>query len=276
MTDDTTTIPGPDVEGLQRRLDGGVLWLVLDRPAKANTFTRAMQSTLVATFEGISEHPTVRAVVVTAAGDRHFCAGPDLGDPAFAPRKDRTAGDASRTLRDGSQRVVAAMLDCEQPILCGLNGTAVGGGANLALAADLIVAADGARLIELFTQRGLIPDGGAAYLLARHLPRNVVKELVLFGTELTADEGHRLGLYNLVVPPSELDATLRDWAARLAAGPTRAFAAAKALLNGSHDADRASAFAIEAALVEQVAATDDVAEGVAAFREKRPPKFSGR
>jgi 2-(1,2-epoxy-1,2-dihydrophenyl)acetyl-CoA isomerase len=178
--------------------------------------------------------------------------------------------------REGSQRVVSAILDCEQPVLCGLNGIAVGGGANLVLAADLVIAAEGAVIAEMFARRGLIPDGGAAYLLARHLPRNVVKELVLFGDELTAEQGRRLGLYNRVVSKDGLRPALEEWSARLAAGPSRAFAASKALLNQASDADRRSAFAIEAALVEQVAATEDVAEGVAAFMEKRPPRFTGR
>lgn len=277
MTDDLPgDLPGDEADGLQRRLVDGVLWLTLDRPDKANTFTSAMQRSLVATLEGISGRPDVRAVVLTATGDRHFCAGPDLSDPAFTPSRDRVAGDASRTLRNGSQRVVAALLDCEQPVLCGLNGTAVGGGANLVLAADLVVASEGARLMELFVRRGLAPDGGAAYLLARHLPRNLVKELVLFGDELTAAEGARLGLFNRVVPPDELGTTLQGWATRLAEGPTRAFAAAKAMLNGAPDLDRPAAFAIEAALVEQVVGTADVAEGVAAFMEKRDPRFEGR
>lgn len=272
----SSPLPGEDVDGLQRRLEDGVLWLTLDRPSAANTFTQAMQRTLAATFEGINGRHDVRAVVLTAAGDRHFCGGPDLRDPAFAPSPDRVAGDASRTLREGSQRVIAAILDCEKPVLCGLNGTAVGGGANLVLAADLVIAAEGAKLLELFTQRGLIPDGGAAYLLARHLPRNVVKELVLFGNELTTQDGARLGLYNRVVPGSDLPGTLAEWATRLAEGPSLAFAAAKSLLNGAADTNRPDAFAIEAALVEQIAATDDVAEGVKAFMEKRAPKFQGR
>lgn len=271
-----SALPGAEVDGLERRLEDGILWVVLDRPDRANTFTQAMQRTLAATFEGVNQLRDVRAVVLTASGDRHFCGGPDLRDPAFTPSPDRAAGDASRTLREGSQRVVAAILDCEKPVLCGLNGTAVGGGANLALAADLIVAVEGVRLLELFTQRGLIPDGGAAYLLARHLPRNVVKELVLFGDELSTDDGARYGLYNRVVQRAELASTLTAWAERLGGGPTRAFAASKALLNASPDADRATAFAIEAALVEQIAGTEDVAEGVAAFLEKRPPDFKGR
>jgi 2-(1,2-epoxy-1,2-dihydrophenyl)acetyl-CoA isomerase len=269
-------LPGEDVAGLRRRLADGVAWITLDRPDAANTFTKAMQRTLVDTFEGVNERHDVRAVVITASGDRHFCGGPDLRDPDFAPRPDRIAGDAGRTLREGSQRVIGAILDCEKPVVCGLNGVAAGGGANLVLAADLVIAAEGARLVELFVHRGLIPDGGAAYLLARHLPRNVVKQMVLFGEELSVEDGARLGLVNRIVPLDQLPAALAEWAGRLAAGPTRAFAASKALLNGSPDVDRPTSFAVEAALVEQIATTDDVREGVTAFAEKRTPRFEGR
>jgi 2-(1,2-epoxy-1,2-dihydrophenyl)acetyl-CoA isomerase len=194
----------------------------------------------------------------------------------MAPDPARAVGDAARRLRDGSQRMVTALLDCEKPVLCGLNGVAAGGGANLVLASDLVIAAEHASIVELFTRRGLIPDGGAAYLLARHLPRNLVKELVLFGEALSAADAQRLGLVNRVVPGPELADALDDWARRLADGPTRAFAASKALLNRSIDDDREGALALEAAFVELVAGSEDVAEGVAAFLERRDPRFRGR
>ena len=172
--------------------------------------------------------------------------------------------------------MIQAMLDCEKPILCGLNGTAAGAGANLVFAADLVVAVDHATIIELFTRRGLIPDGGAAYLLTRRLPPNIAKQLVFFAEALSMSDAQRLGLVNEVVSADRFETTLSEWADRLATGPTLAYAAAKQLLNLAADDGRDASFALEALLVEQLASTDDVAEGVAAFLEKREPRFRGR
>jgi 2-(1,2-epoxy-1,2-dihydrophenyl)acetyl-CoA isomerase len=130
--------------------------------------------------------------------------------------------------------------------------------------------------MALFTRRGLAPDGGAAYLLARKVPFNIAKQLLFFGEELSASEAHRIGLVNKVVADGDLEGEAAAWARRLADGPTRALAAAKAMLNQAFDVDREAAFRTEALLVEQVAGTDDVAEGMAAFVERRDPDFRGR
>lgn len=263
--------------GLTVRSEAGVRWLVLDRPEVGNSVTRAMQRELIDNLASASADPEIRAVVFTATGERHFCTGPNLRDPNMRPSQDRIAGDAARILRTGSQAVVAALLDCDKPVICALNGVAAGVGASMVLACDLIVAVESARIIELFVRRGLAPDGGAAYLLTRKVPFNVAKRLVLFGEELSATEAHRIGLVNEVVADhDELRHVVTEWAQRLASGPTRALAAAKTMLNQALDVDRASAFASEALLVEQVANTSDVAEGVAAFTEKRDPRFQGR
>lgn len=262
--------------GLTTRTEDGVRWLVLDRPDMGNSVTRAIQRDLIDNLGRASSDHEIRAVVLTAAGTKHFCTGPNLRDPEMRPSQDRTAGDAARILRNGSQAVVSAILDCEKPVICGLNGTAAGVGASMVLACDLIVAAESARLIELFVRRGLAPDGGAAYLLARKVPFNIAKELLMFGEEITAGEAHRIGLVNKVVADERLTDEVTAWANRLARGATRGIAAAKAMLNQALDVDRASAFHTEALLVDQVAGTDDVAEGIAAFMEKRDPQFRGR
>lgn len=251
-------------------------WLLLDRPNVGNSVTRAMQRKLIGTLADASEDPNVRAVVLTGCGDRHFCTGPDLKDPQMQPRNDRVTGDAARILRTGSQAVVSAILDCEKPVLCALNGVAAGVGASMVLACDLIVAAESARIIELFARRGLAPDGGAAYLLSRKVPFNLAKQLLFFGAELSAAEAHRIGLVNKVVADDDLEGEAREWAQRLARGPTRALNAAKVMLNQALDVDRDVAFRTEAVLVEQVAGTEDVTEGMAAFAEKRDPQFRGR
>lgn len=258
------------------RTEDNVRWLVLNRPHVGNSVNRAVQRTLVEQLRIAGNDPAVRVIVLAAAGIRHFCTGPDLGDPEMTPSTERIPGDATRMLREGSQAVVTALLDCEKPVICALNGTAAGVGASMALACDLIIAVRQSRFAELFVRRGLAPDGGAAYLLARRVPMNVAKELLLFGDDLHAAEAHRLGLVNKLVEEDELQTEVTAWANRLARGATRAQAAAKAMLNQALDVDRAGALAVEALLVEQVAGTADVAEGIAAFQDRREPHFRGR
>jgi 2-(1,2-epoxy-1,2-dihydrophenyl)acetyl-CoA isomerase len=270
------TAPGAGLPDLVVRDEGPIRRIELNRPGLGNSLTRAMQLGIVDALSDASSSPDVRAVVLTAAGDRHFCTGPDLRDPELAPDPGRVPGDAARRLRTGSQAVVSAILDCEKPVVCGLNGTAAGVGASVVLACDLIVAAEGSQLIEIFVRRGLAPDGGAAYLLVRRLPLAVAKELVFFGDAIDATRALHLGLVNAVVDRDRFAGELQAWATRVAAGPTLAIAAAKAMLNRAADTDRAGAFTQEALLVEQVAGSHDVTEGVAAFVERREAAFRGR
>jgi 2-(1,2-epoxy-1,2-dihydrophenyl)acetyl-CoA isomerase len=265
-----------DDDGLQVHHTGGILRLTIDRPESGNSFTGRMQEALLSHFAEANADSDVRVVVLGAAGDRHFCTGPDLRDDAFLPAPERTIGGAARQLRVGSQSVISSILDCEKPVICCLNGTAAGGGANLALACDLIIAAESASMVELFVRRGLAPDGGAAYLLSRRLPLNVVKQLLFFGDPLSATDAFRLGLVNAVVPPEKLAEETTAWAIRLAEGPTLAISAAKTMLNQASDVDRNTAFATEALLVELVTGSADVAEGVDSFLSRRDPVFRGR
>ncbi|MBA2325505.1 MAG: enoyl-CoA hydratase/isomerase family protein [Actinobacteria bacterium] len=265
---------------LQYRVEDGIAWITLNRPDAGNAFTQDIRNRMIDLCNEASVALDVRAVVIGAAGDRHFCTGADLrsrAQPAPPPEgvPERVAGDAARLIRIGIQRMIGAILDCEKPVLCALNGTAAGGGAQIVLACDLIVAAEHARIIQVFVRRGLIPDGGGTYLLPRQIGLQKAKELVFFGDDLTAPEAERLGLVNKVVPGKELDATVAEWARRLAAGPTTAIGFAKRLLNRSLDVDRTTLFEEEAMLVEMVAATEDSTEGVASFIERRPPEFKG-
>jgi 2-(1,2-epoxy-1,2-dihydrophenyl)acetyl-CoA isomerase len=250
-----------------------VCHLTLDRPDSLNAITPAMRERLVALLAQASADPEIRAVLLTGTG-RGFCAGADLRSAPAAG--ERTAGDVARTLRSGAQRLIAAVLDCEKPVLAAVNGTAAGLGAHLAFACDLVLAADSARFIEVFVRRGLVPDAGGAYLLPRLIGPQRAKELMFFGDALPAPDAERLGLVNRAVPDADLEKTARAWAIRLTGAPTRALALAKHLVNGSLDQDRATAFAAEAWAQEINMTTEDAREGLRAFAERRGPEFRGR
>ncbi|QUW81309.1 enoyl-CoA hydratase/isomerase family protein [Streptomyces mirabilis] len=253
--------------------DNHVSWITLNRPETLNAITPDQRERLIQHLSHASSDPDVRAVVITATG-RGFCAGADLrGGP---PAGERVAGDVARTIRLGAQRLIGAVLDCEKPVIAAVNGTAAGLGAHLALACDLVLAADSAKFIEVFVRRGLVPDGGGAYLLPRLVGPQRAKELMFFGDALTAADAARLGLVNRVVPPDDLEKTARDWAERLATGPTRALALTKQLVNASLDTDRSTAFAAEAAAQEINMTTTDATEGVTSFVERRTPHYRGR
>ncbi|WP_030986255.1 enoyl-CoA hydratase/isomerase family protein [Streptomyces sp. NRRL S-1813] len=253
--------------------DNGVSWITLNRPEAMNAVTWEQRERLIGLLADASAGPDVRAVVITATG-RGFCAGADLrGSPSAG---ERVAGDVARMIRGGAQRLITAVLDCEKPVIAAVNGTAAGLGAHLALACDLVLAAESARFLEVFVRRGLVPDGGGAYLLPRLIGPQRAKELMFFGDAVPATEAARLGLVNRVVPDGELVKTAREWAERLAAGPTRALALTKQLVNASLDTDRGTAFTAEATAQEINMTTADAQEGVSSFVERRTPTYRGR
>ncbi|MFD5424318.1 enoyl-CoA hydratase/isomerase family protein [Streptomyces sp. NPDC127084] len=255
------------------RTDNSVSWITLNRPEAMNAVTWDQRERIIALLADASADPGVRAVVITATG-KGFCAGADLrGAPAR--EGERVAGDVARTIRRGAQRLIAAVLDCEKPVIAAVNGTAAGIGAHLAFACDLVLAAESARFIEVFVRRGLVPDGGGAYLLPRLVGPQRAKELMFFGDALSAVDAQRLGLVNRVLAAGDLEKTAREWSERLAQGPTRALALTKELVNASLDADRATAFAAEAAAQEINMTTSDANEGVASFVERRVPRYRG-
>lgn len=274
MSDSPHVSPEKSLDSLiLHATDNAVARITLNRPEAMNALTWDQRERVIGLLAEASADPDVRAVVITGTG-RGFCAGADLrGGP---PAGDRVPGDVARTIRLGAQRLVSAVLDCEKPVIAAVNGTAAGIGAHLAFACDLVLAADSARFIEVFVRRGLVPDGGGAYLLPRLIGPQRAKELMFFGDALTAADAERFGLVNRVVPPEELEKTAREWAERLATGPTRALALTKQLVNASLDSDRATAFAAEAAAQEINMTTVDANEGVASFVERRDPKYRGR
>ncbi|MEU9855303.1 enoyl-CoA hydratase-related protein [Streptomyces sp. NPDC047974] len=260
-------------EDVLHSVENGVSWITLNRPEAMNAVTWDQRERVIALLAEASADPSVRAVVITATG-RGFCAGADLrGAPALG---DKVAGDVSRMIRAGAQRFIAAVMDCEKPVIAAVNGTAAGIGAHLAFACDLVLAAESARFVEVFVRRGLVPDGGGAYLLPRLVGPHRAKELMFFGDALPATEALAWGLVNRVVPADELTKTARAWAERLAQGPTRALALTKQLVDAAQDTDRASAFAAEAIAQELNMTTRDAQEGVTSFVERREARYEGR
>jgi 2-(1,2-epoxy-1,2-dihydrophenyl)acetyl-CoA isomerase len=265
---------------LLRRVDSGTVWLTLNRPDVGNALTPDQRNTLIDLLHEADLNAAVRAIVIASTG-KHFCTGADLRAPQpqmeqTEPDVDPPPGTVMRVLADGAQRLVAAVLDCQKPVVAAVNGTAAGIGAHLALACDLVVASEEASFIEVFVRRGILPDGGGCYLLPRIIGMQRAKELVMLGDRLAAADAFTFGMVNRVVPAAELEATTAELATRLAEGPTIALGLAKRLLNRSLDVDRASAFFEESMAQELVTRSEDATEGVASYVERRPTSFRGR
>jgi 2-(1,2-epoxy-1,2-dihydrophenyl)acetyl-CoA isomerase len=273
---------GVNVEDeLVAKLENGVLWLTINRADKGNAVPYYVRDRLTQHFWEAHSDLEVRAIVLTGAGERHFCTGADLSvrQPAGKPKPDgapeMVVGAPTNMMRLGFQRLMQAMLDCQKPIIVALNGTAAGGGSMFVLAADLVVAAESAKIIQVFVRRGLVPDGGVAYLLPRVVGLHKAKELIFFGDDLSATDAERIGIVNKVVPAGDLEATTKEWAERLASGPTMAIGWAKKLLHDASELSRRDLLEEEAMLVEMNSHTVDSGEGVASFRERRQPEWKG-
>jgi 2-(1,2-epoxy-1,2-dihydrophenyl)acetyl-CoA isomerase len=269
-----------DSEGLRLDRDGAVLTVTLDRPDVHNALDWRTREALVSALDNASADLAVRAVVLTGAGERAFCTGADLRVPMPTPPKPdgapaRAQGEVARGIATGWQRVITAVLDCDKPVIAAVNGTAAGAGMHLALACDVVVMADTAKLVPVFVRRGIAPDAAGAYLLTRLVGPQVAKRLYLFGDDVPAAEAHALGLVAEMVPAGDVLSRASELAARLAGGPTRTLAATKRLVNGALDVDRATALSDEAWAQESVMTTEDAQEGVRAFVERRDPVFRG-
>jgi 2-(1,2-epoxy-1,2-dihydrophenyl)acetyl-CoA isomerase len=277
----TQTTESPAGDDVTRHIEDGVCWITLNRPDAGNAMTQFMRDQIAEWVRDASSDLFVRVVVITAAGDRAFCTGADLMGGRLPPRPkpdgapESVVGEAARMIRDGWQNLVASIIDCEKPVIAGVNGTAAGGGMHLALACDLVIMAEEAKFIEVFIRRGIAPDAGGAWILTRLVGIQKAKELFFFGDDIPAAEAHRIGLVNRLVPRDELQATLGEWAGRLAKAPTKAIGVAKWLTNRALDVDRATSFYDEALGQEMVTNTFDSKEGMASFVERRAAEFKG-
>jgi 2-(1,2-epoxy-1,2-dihydrophenyl)acetyl-CoA isomerase len=259
----------------------GVLRLTLNRPERKNSISPELREELLAALEEARTDDEVRCIVITGAGDA-FCSGVDLGRSKVtegASKGEKTRPDL-RGIKDamkrGMQRVIRALWEMDKPVIASVNGVAAGGGAQLALVCDLVVASESARFIEIFVKRGLAVDSGGGWLLPRLVGLAKAKELVFFGDPISAPDAAAAGLINKVVPASDLEAATTAWAERLAKGPTRSIGASKMLLNRALQTDLETALEEEATAQALVSQTQDFGEGVRAFAEKREPDFRGK
>jgi 2-(1,2-epoxy-1,2-dihydrophenyl)acetyl-CoA isomerase len=243
--------------------------ITLDRPAALNALTVPMKQELLAAFQGAERDSSVRAVILTGAG-RAFCAGQDLHE-----RLRPDAAPLGEELRERYNPIARTMRGMAKPIVGAINGVAAGAGASLAFACDIRIAAEGATFVLAFGRVGLVPDSGATWFLPHLVGAAKAAELALIGESLSAADAERFGLVARVVPVESLMDEARALAIRLASGAPRAIALTKRALNRSWDATLEESLEYEAYLQGIAGATADHREGLAAFVEKRPPRFSG-
>jgi 2-(1,2-epoxy-1,2-dihydrophenyl)acetyl-CoA isomerase len=248
--------------------DGAVLTITLNRPEVLNAFTAEMHRQLVAAFKE-ARRPDVRAVVLTGAG-RGFCVGQDLTEFKEAAR------DIASRLRNHYRPTVLAVRQLEKPVIAAVNGPAAGAGLSLACACDLRIAADDATFVPAFINIGLVPDMGGTYHVRRLLGTARAFEFMATGRRLTAAEARAWGLVSEVVEADRLLDRAAERAAELAALPTRGVALTKRLFDHAEHATLEEQLEMEAQLQAAATQTDDFREGVAAFLEKREPRFEGR
>lgn len=265
-----------DYEHLLVQQDSGVLTVTMNRPEVLNAVSEAMLDGLGEIFEEAAHDESVRCVVLTGAG-RAFGSGADLRGFASAHAQAATSGEQVKVSgRLGKyHRVVRAIRTMPQPVIAAVHGVAAGASCNLALACDLRIASEEARFIEAFARIGLIPDAGGGFFLARLVGFGKALELAMLADEVKGPEAERLGLANKCVPVAEFEQTVRDFAQRLAKGPTRAYGLMKELLNKAIVSDLETTLRLEGELQDVAIHTTDHREGVTAFLQKRPAEFTG-
>jgi 2-(1,2-epoxy-1,2-dihydrophenyl)acetyl-CoA isomerase len=251
----------------------GVATITLNRPDVLNSFIMPMAVELQHALQTAAEDDAIRAVLLTGAG-RAFCAGQDLAETA--PADGSPAPGISEIVRQSYNPVVRAIRAIEKPVVCAVNGVAAGAGANLALACDLVLAADTASFVQAFSKIGLIPDTGGTFFLPRLVGLARATALAFLGDKLPAADAQAMGMIYRVVEARRLLEEARAIARRLATQPTRGFGLTKRAFNQSLANDLDAQLEVEAELQAEAGRTADFVEGVRAFLEKRQPSFAGR
>ena len=251
--------------------------ITLDRPEAKNALTIDMRDAIVDAVRSARADDDVRALLITGAGDA-FCAGMDLSASTVAKAAEPgySTRSTAEALRIGVQAFIRELWELDKPTVAAVNGAAVGPGAHLALACDFVVVHESTRFLWSFARWGLVVDAGGAYLLPRLVGLPRAKAMVMLGEGATGPEAVDLGLAYRCVPAAELATVTTDLAARLAAGPTRSLGLSKQLLNATFETDLAHSLELEGQYQSLAATSTDLMEGMAAFKERRDPNFTGR
>jgi 2-(1,2-epoxy-1,2-dihydrophenyl)acetyl-CoA isomerase len=252
---------------------GGAARIELNRPEKMNAWDATLTRDLQAALERVAADDELRAVVLTGAG-RGFCSGADLS-AGFDPTPNGTP-DLQRSLRERYHPVILGLRALPKPVVAAVNGGAVGVGCSLALACDLVLAAESAYFLLAFVNIGLVPDGGSSAFVPARAGAARAAQMAMLGERVGAAQALEWGLVNAVHADGELGAAADALAAKLAAGPTRSYAGAKRQLNAWLYPGLEDQLELEAEIQQEQARTADFMEGVTAFLQKRPAAFQGR
>jgi 2-(1,2-epoxy-1,2-dihydrophenyl)acetyl-CoA isomerase len=253
--------------------EGGVGRITLNRPETLNAWTVEFGHELGEVVNQRAADPSVRAILITGAG-RGFSSGADL-KAGFEPHPDDNMPDVRKELNDVYHPIIRGVRQLEKPVVAAVNGAAVGIGASLALACDLVLASESAFFGLAFVNIGLMPDGGSTVFVPAAVGKARAFQMALLGERVTAPQALDWGLVNQVHPDDQLLPAAEELVRRFAAGPTRSYAASKKALNNVLYANMEEQLTLEAELQHELARTRDFQEGVAAFVAKRPPEFSG-
>lgn len=256
-------------ETIDFKLDGGIARLKLNRPDRLNSFTVQMHEEVADALERLG---SARVLILSGAG-RGFCAGQDLNDRAVAPGE---AVDLGESVEKRYNPLVRKLTSLPFPVIAQVNGVAAGAGANIALACDMVVAAKSAKFIQSFANIGLIPDSGGTWILPRLIGQARALGLALTADALPAEKAAEWGLIWKAVEDEQLESEVEALASRFATAPTRGLAAIKRMIRASWGHSLDEELDLQRDMMRELGGSEDYREGVAAFMEKRMPKFSGR
>jgi 2-(1,2-epoxy-1,2-dihydrophenyl)acetyl-CoA isomerase len=269
------SLSNTQLETINVRLADGAATVELNRPEVLNAWNRQLGVDLLAALRDAAADDAVRAVVITGAG-RAFSSGADLKDVSGGDSTPDGRPDVYRTLTERYHPIMHTIREMPKPVVAAVNGGAVGIGCSLALCCDLIVAAESAYFLLAFVNIGLVPDGGSSLLVPSRVGMARATEMAMLGERVGAAQALDWGLINRVVPGARLEEQAATLAARLAGGPTRSYAGTKRQLNNWLYARMAEQLELEARIQQEASGSADFLEGVTAFVEKRPARFSGR